>query len=70
MPTYECAACGGEQVTRSYRVMAVEVQCPDEDCAEFCPHVDLDHPRVSRLVEKSGIERSASAVVDAIRGRL
>jgi len=70
MPTFECAACGGEYVSRSYRVMTVEVMCPNEDCGEFCPHVDLDHPRVSRLVDKTGIERSAARVVDAVRGRL
>lgn len=69
MPTFECSACGGEYVTRSYRVMSVEIKCPNEDCGEFCPHVDLDHPKVAALVEKSGIERSAAAVVRAIRGR-
>ena len=69
MPTFECSACGGEYVSRSYRVMAVEVMCPDEDCGEFCPHVDLDHPRVSEIVESAGVERTAAAVIDAIRGR-
>jgi len=69
MPNFECAACGGEHVSRSYRVMAVEVQCPNEDCEEFVPHVDLDHPRVSKILDGAGVERTAAAVVDAIRGR-
>lgn len=69
MPTFECAACGGEHVSRPYRVMAVEVECPNEDCGEFAPHVDLDHPKVSAIVETADIEPTASAVVDALRGR-
>jgi hypothetical protein len=68
MVTFECSSCGAQAVERSYDVMAVEVQCPREDCEEFCPHVNLDHPRVTRVVERLGLDRSARAVVGALRG--
>lgn len=69
MVTFECSACGDTAVERSYDVMAVEVKCPNEDCGEFCPHVNLDHPRVRRILERLDIEASANALVDVLRGR-
>ena len=70
MTVYECSECGGTAVERDYDVMTVEVQCPREECEEFCPHVNLDHPRVRGLLDAKDLERSARAVVAAVRGRL
>lgn len=67
MPTYECAQCGGTAVERTYDVMFVEVKCPNDACGAFCPHVNLDHPEIVRLREKLELERSAAAVVEAVR---
>lgn len=67
MVTFECSACGDQAVERSYDVMAVEVKCPNEDCGEFCPHVNFDHPRVRAVLERLDVERSAEALVDVLR---
>jgi len=70
MPTYECSECGGSAVERSYDVPFVEVTCPE--CGEFCPHVNMDHPRVRQYAEAAELDEeerpaTASALVDALR---
>lgn len=69
MTTFECSACGDTAVERPYEVMAVEVMCPNEDCGEFCPHVNLDHPRVQKVLDRLDIDANADDIVDAVLGR-
>ena len=69
MTTYECSACGGTDVERSYTVSSLYVTCPREECGEFAAHVNLDHPRVRRLLEELGLEPSAPSLADAVDAR-
>lgn len=64
MTTYQCSACGETAVERSYGVSSLYVTCPE--CEEFVPHVNLDHPRVRRLLEKLDVEASAPALVESL----